>query len=164
MPQEPVIIDTTIIQVKSTTKDNYGNLIVTPVEGDDVRIAEKRKSLFDIFQEGATVKLFWAEYKQIKYVAKAELGASPPPGAEKPKPESTPKIDTGHVIAPPERGMWWKEIGENFRAGLFKKDGNTSETYLWGLYIKQMLSSLEITLPVKSKLVEEVKKIGGKED
>lgn len=69
------------------------------------------------------------------------------------------------IISGAEKGLWWKEVGENFRAGLFKKDDNANGTKLWNLYIKQMLASLEITLekevqPAKdSKLVAEVKKL-----
>ncbi len=51
------------------------------------------------------------------------------------------------VIAPQEKGMWWKEVGENFRVGLFKKDdteGNGST--LWRHYVTQMLTSLEIKI------------------
>ena len=80
MSPEPAIIDTTVIQVKSTTQDSYGNLIVTPVEGEDVKVSEKRKQLFDVFQPGNMVKLYWAEYMHKKYVARAEReeqGVSP---------------------------------------------------------------------------------------
>lgn len=73
MPTEPAIIDTSIISVKSSTKDNYNNLIVTPESGEPIKISEKRRGLFDIFQEGASIKLFWAEYMHKKYVARAEL-------------------------------------------------------------------------------------------
>lgn len=73
---------------------------------------------------------------------------------------------TPNVISPQEKGMFWKEIGENFRAGLFKKDDNAAGSYLWRAYVKQMLASLEITIPkqeVKSRLVEESKKLGAEE-
>ena len=72
-------------------------------------------------------------------------------------------------IAPQEKGMWWKEMGECFRAGLFKKDDNAAGTQLWQAYIKQMLSSLGITISKevqpakKSHLVEEAKKMGAVE-
>ncbi len=76
---EPAIIDTTVIQVKSTTKDTYGNLIVTPEVGEDFKIAAKREFLFEVFQEGRAVKLGWAEYMHRKYIARAELFDGKPP-------------------------------------------------------------------------------------
>jgi len=58
--------------------------------------------------------------------------------------------DPGEVtVAPQERGMWWKEVGENFRAGLFKKDDQGDGTLLWRAYIAQMLSSLNIKIERK---------------
>ena len=57
--------------------------------------------------------------------------------------------ETKGVIAPQERGMWWKEMGECFRVGLIKKDDNGTGTYLWKTYLKQMLSSLEITIEIE---------------
>jgi len=39
---EPVIIDTSVIQVKSASKDTYGNLSVTTMVGDVHKIGEKR--------------------------------------------------------------------------------------------------------------------------
>ena len=73
-------------------------------------------------------------------------------------------------INPQEKGMWWKEVGENFRAGLLKKD-NPAGKYLWQQYIKQMLASLEINIPKEevkteqkpSPLVEAAKKMGATE-
>jgi len=68
-------------------------------------------------------------------------------------------------IAPQERGMWWKEVGENFRAGLFKKDEGNGKI-LWDKYVKQMTTSLEINFkevqPGK-KLIEEAKRLGATE-
>ena len=63
--------------------------------------------------------------------------------------------------------FWWGEVGENFRTKLFNKnEGNGA--ILWEAYVKQMLSSLEITIPKKSKpagtLVEEAKKLGAVEE
>ena len=102
---EPQIIDTTVIQVKSTTTDIYNNLIVTPIEGEDIKVSVKRRSLFDIFQQGDTVKLFWAEYMHKKFVARAERETSPvSPSAEK-----IVSSETKHQIAPQERGISLKD-------------------------------------------------------
>ena len=56
--------------------------------------------------------------------------------------------------------FWWKEVGENFRAGLFKKDEGNGKK-LWELYVKQMTKSLEITFD--SAVVKEAKKLGAEE-
>ncbi len=44
--------------------------------------------------------------------------------------------------------FWWKEVGENFRAGLFKKDDGNG-ALLWKAYIAQMMVSLEIKIEKK---------------
>ena len=49
-----------------------------------------------------------------------------------------------------DKEFWWREVGENFRAGLFKK-GEGNGAFLWRAYIAQMLSSLEITIETKRK-------------
>jgi len=70
-------------------------------------------------------------------------------------------------VAPQERGMWWKEVGENFRAGLFKKDDGGAGEFLWKAYIKQMFISLELKYNKEVKeegyLTKEAKKLGAKE-
>ena len=106
--------------------------------------------------------------KSLELVVK--LATPAPHGAEYHKPpdrdDTPPPPQTKPEIAPQEKGMWWKEVGENFRAGLFKRDDNKDGAYLWKTYIKQMLSSLEIIIPKKevplekSKLVETAKKLG----
>ena len=151
MSPEPTIIDTSVIQVKSTTLDSYGNLIVTPEVGEDVRIGAKRNSLFDIFQQDRAVKLYWAEYQHRKYVARAELFDGKPPEEKRiepittnspisPSPESHKKF-----IAPEEKGMWWKELGEMLRAGDIDKTKPAGK-FLRDAYYAQMFSVLDITV------------------
>ncbi len=121
---EPVIINATVIQVKSTTKDTYGNLIVTPEVGEDIKIGVKRENLFEVFQEGRAVKLYWAEYMHKKYVARAELFDGLPPVEKRIKPITagveveplSPVVVKEHKSSP-ETGMWWKELGDMLRAG-----------------------------------------------
>ncbi len=70
-----------------------------------------------------------------------------PESSEKPV-SPTVESPVKREIPGPERGMWWHEVGDNFRAGLFLKDeGNGA--LLWKAYIAQMLSSLEITIKPK---------------
>ncbi len=180
---EPAIIDTTTIQVKSTTKDTYGNLIVTPMVGEDIKISEKRKSLFDIFQEGATVKLFWAEYMHKKYVARAEV--TEPTQTEtgvKPLTQQVSQESTGKVVIapqekPPKTEMSkddWAEKDKVTRKSIerqvalkaavefaaIKGSDDTAKVIATAKIFASFIAGEEI----KSKLVEEVKRIAeGKE-
>lgn len=52
-----------------------------------------------------------------------------------------------------EKTFWWREVGDNFRCGLFKKDEGNG-TLLWREYITQMLASLEITITKKGDKTE----------
>ena len=138
MSPEPAIIDSTTIQVKCTTKDNFGNLIVTPTDGDDVKISEKRKQLFDFFQQGNVVKLYWAEYMQKRYVAKAEVEQEAPKDYVV---KETKKSDP----APQAMGMWWKELGEMIRT----KDIDLSTPHgklLRSWYYAEMFRVLDIKI------------------
>lgn len=71
MSPEPQIIKTEDIIVKSTTKDNYGNLIVTSAEGKEYRVSKKRESLFSFFEPTANTHLQWAIYQNREYIANA---------------------------------------------------------------------------------------------
>lgn len=67
------------------------------------------------------------------------------PSAEQQVKETVPPAQpTNRFIAPEEKGMWWKEIGENFRTKLFDKDDKANGTLLWRAYILQMMTSLEL--------------------
>lgn len=164
---EPVIIDTTVIQVKSTAKDSYGNLVVTPTEGKDIKLSEKRNALFDIFQQGRTVKLFWAEYMHKKYVSRAELFNGKPP-AEKQVEELTARVGAEPLPkAPehkssPETGMWWGQLGEMLRCGDIDKTTAEGKHYR-KTYYTEMNRVLGITFkevqPAKKTLLSEAKKL-----
>ena len=63
----------TIIKVALTRTDEYGNLWVTPAGGGaEVKIGEKRKTLFPLFQQGNTLSLHWETYKDKPYVKDAK--------------------------------------------------------------------------------------------
>ncbi len=158
---EPQIIDTTVIQVKSTTKDGYGNLIVTPIEGDDIKVSEKRSHLFDIFQQGATVKLLWAEYMHKKYVARAELGEASQASAEELvaplKKEPRPMLSTDDTKIRSMAIAYAKDL-------VVAKIIELKDMAVYAnRFIDYILNVKKEVQPAKSKLVEEAKKIGGKE-
>ncbi len=174
MPPEPAIIDTTVIQVKSTTKNTYGDLIVTPTVGEDVKIGNKRSNLFDVFQEGRAVKLYWAEYMHKKYVSKAELFDGKPPIGKQ-----VEQITTGKGVpsiaetvtrcehkSSPETGMWWGQMGEMLRCGDI--DLETPEgKHLRNAYYAEMLRVLGINIKevasAKHNLKDEAVKLGATE-
>ena len=54
-------------------------------------------------------------------------------------------------ISPQEKGMFWKEVGENFRAKLFDKDDGANGSLLWRAYMTQMFTSLEIKFEKKGE-------------
>jgi len=168
---EPAIIDTTIIQVKSTTKNTYGDLIVTPTVGEDIKIGNKRSNLFDVFQEDRAVKLYWAEYMHKKYVARAELFDGKPPEDKQVEQitagKGTPSIAETQAKnehkSSPETGMWWNQLGEMLRCGDIDK--NTPQGKIMrNAYYTEMLRVLGINVKEVSKgLVEEAKKLGATE-
>jgi hypothetical protein len=131
------------ITVETTQQDTFHNLIVTTKAGNTFKVnGEKRAHLFPVFQPGASVIVGYSEYMNKEYVAEANSAGTvvetdKPVQPEK-KPESKP-----HETAPQERGMWWKEVGENFRSGLFKKDEGNGKL-LWKAYVAQMLTVLDI--------------------
>jgi len=150
---EPQIIDTSVITVKSTTKDQYGNLIVSPIEGADFKIASKRNNLFEVFQQGRAVKLFWAEYQHHKYVANAEFfdgkppaekqvapitaGVSPQPLQAKttpPKAESNISDRDSRI----EEAVWWKELGNRIGDGSIDRDFPNTMVKVKSQYYKKL--------------------------
>jgi hypothetical protein len=56
------------VNVTSTQKDPYGNLIVNGT----LKVGKKREPLFDVFQPGAEVKIGYASYMNKDYIATAE--------------------------------------------------------------------------------------------
>ena len=79
----------TIIKVALTRTDEYGNLWVTPAGGGvEVKIGEKRNSLFPLFQQGNTVSLHWETYKDKPYVKDAkQIVGEPAQPAKLPVPQ-----------------------------------------------------------------------------
>ncbi len=150
---EPAIIDTTVITVKSTTKDTYGNMIVTPTVGDDFRVGVKRESLFELFQENRAVKLYWAEYQHKKYVAKAELFDGTPPIEKQIEPitagvKSTTKPPTRSEEI--EEMVWWKLLGD----AIFTKDIDVTKPegkLIRDAFYVKMLSVLDIKIKKEVK-------------
>jgi len=143
------------ITVAHAQQNQYGDLIVKTKAGNELKVGKKRQHLFDIFQPGTEVIVGFSSYMNKEYINEAAQASQVVSTDTPVKKESDHLvIDVKEAvkmnIAPQEKGMWWKEVGENFRAGLFKKDeGNGA--LLWTAYIAQMLSSLEITIETKRK-------------
>jgi hypothetical protein len=72
MPQ-PKIIKSDIIVVASAKLNDYGDLIVTDMSGNQIKISKKREHLHELFQEGMAVELYYASYMDKLYVADAKL-------------------------------------------------------------------------------------------
>lgn len=116
----------TVIVVGVTETDEYGNLWVTPAgDGDKVKIAAKRNKLHPLFEQGKAVMLHWETYMNKPYISDAKPVEGELPDAIKPDkilPEHQDEIDKALPIAPQERGMCLKEVGEGIRSGQLEKD------------------------------------------
>jgi len=116
------------------------------------RIKKNRTSAVELIKNnpGKAVSLNYGSYMNKEYIHTVDLvGDKLPPGVEPPKDMTPPRGIP--QIAPQEKGMWWKEVGENFRAGLFKKDDDGNGALLWRAYVTQMLASLEINIKSKKE-------------
>ncbi len=148
---EPAIIDTSVITVKSTTKNTYGDLIVTPTEGEDIKVGVKREQYFDVFQQGRAVKLFWAEYMHKKYVAKAELFDGKPPEAKRVEPITAGKgVEPLKTYAPQEIGMWYNNLGNRIGDGSLARDYPKAHVKIAAQYYKKMSEVLGIDFKSES--------------
>lgn len=130
----------TVIVVGVTRIDEYGNLWVTPQGGgDEVKIAKKREKLHPLFQQGVAVLCHWETYMNKPYISDAKLveGELPPPVT----PETVP-VPGVKTTAPQERGMWWKQLGDDLRSGHIDK--STTMGKAWRLfYFAEMTRVLE---------------------
>ena len=92
-------MEDTIIKVGITREDDYGNMWVTPEGGGkEVKIGEKRKNLFPLFQQGNTVSLHWETYKNKPYVSDAKQIVGEPV-LPKPQPAQRESFDREAAIA-----------------------------------------------------------------
>lgn len=85
---ETKIVRTEVITVQSTTKNQYGDLLVTDTQGKEHKIGVKRSALHDVFQTGAEVKLGIGNYQNHDYIATAEQTGNHSPTAT-PSPTAT---------------------------------------------------------------------------
>jgi len=123
---------------------------VTGITGDGrpttKSVFDNLKDKWELLKENATLDFTMVQKGQfwnVTDIKPIELSSPTEPGMLE-------EHERKRFVSPEERGMWWKEVGENFRAGLFKKDeGNGA--LLWRTYIAQMLSSLEITIERKEE-------------
>ena len=135
----------TIIVVGVTEKDGYGNLWVTPKgDGDRVKIGVKREGLHHLFEQGKAIILHWETYMNKPYVADAKLVEGELPQPEKPTPQAEPITQ----IAPQERGMWWKQLGDDLRSGHIDKSAPQGKL-LRSAYFAEMFRVLNIKIKDK---------------
>ena len=116
-------------QGKSHKKVTLGDSQVLKVkQGREGMLKEK----WGLLKEGVAVKFMMQDYTnpngvKFPFVADIETveGNLPPPQQPQVLPEHQEVIGRASdsaPIAPQEQGMWFKEIGELYRAGLIKKD------------------------------------------
>ena len=146
-----------LITVESVTKNQYGDLLVN----GKLKVSNKRHQLFDVFQTGAEVKLGWSSYMNKEYIASAEQTGTHTipkvsPVTESPKNSETPSATVLHKLSS-------DDIRNRSVAVSYSKDLVVSgiidlkEIFT---YADKFLNYI-LNQEVKSKLVEEVKKIDG---
>ena len=111
--------------------DDYGNYRFKDKSGKEHKIGTKREDFDELCKliddnPDRAVSLEYDEYKGRSYIVGVKLleietqdeSRIPTPPAEATSGPAKP----GQEFAPQEIGMWWKEIGENIRAGITKYD------------------------------------------
>jgi hypothetical protein len=146
-----------LITVESVTKNQYGDLLVN----GKLKVSNKRHQLFDVFQTGAEVKLGWSSYMNKEYIASAEQTGT----------HTIPKRVVSTNVESPQKS-------ETSSATVLHKTDDIRNRSVAVSYSKDLVVSGIIDLKeiftyadkflnyilnqeVKSKLVEEVKKIDG---
>jgi len=88
------------ITVESSEHNQYGDLIVQTVAGNEYKVSKKRAQLFAVFQDGAEVVIGWSSYMDKEYIAEATpasqvVSANTPITPEKPKEHEAEKVKEG---------------------------------------------------------------------
>ena len=138
-----------VVVINTVSNNSYGDLLFTDKGGGEYKISDKRVKHFEgIILPDTAVKLSFAlSSRGTEYIHKAVAVAGElPPQAPKLKPEQ-PKEKPSEV-APQERGMWWKEVGEMIRAGKISSD-KPEGALMIRAYYAQMFTSLGIELKDK---------------
>jgi hypothetical protein len=145
------------ITVQTVEKNQYGDLLVN----GKIKIGNKRSNLFDVFQPGAEVKVGYASYMNKEYIASAEqTGTHVIPKIEVPViDKAIPAKDN----ATPLHKLSSDDIRNRSVAISYSKDLVVSGIIDLKEITKYADKFLDYILnqEVKSKLVEEVKKIDG---
>lgn len=129
-----------IIGIISTVEDDAyqgkAHKKVTLEDGQVLKVKYGRegflKAKWGLLQEGKAIKFTMKEFTKddgvkIPFVSDIATELKPPQSDQNVLDEHQEVIDksgakTSTPIAPQEQGMWFKEIGELYRAGLIKKD------------------------------------------
>ena len=148
----------TEIVVESVRDDEYGNRWVTPQGGGaEIKIAEKRGALHELFQQGNTVSLKWDSYtnkekKTFTYVADAKLVSGetktkagiPPPCPKPGYPPVDARTDDIH------NQVAYKIAGGVFaayvKAGRFEKASPTEIGAKIGVIAKEIKATMEMKI------------------
>ena len=149
--------------VDHSTKNQYGDLIVTSKAGNEYKVGNKREQLFPTFQPDTEVVVGYASYMNREYIAEATpstqlVSADTAIQEEKPKAEAPKPLPKHEAERPKEtyqsgqtEGMWWKELGAMLRQGppvgidLTKPMGKALRT----AYYAAMLNALPIQMERK---------------
>lgn len=126
------ITRTDVIVVDTIGSDSYGNLNFTDKAGKEYKVGVKRLKYFEnIIKPEMAVQLSYAMSTFGKeYIYKAELvsGKLPTPTSEAPQSQTSPvkkempQEVSKTAIAPQEKGMFIKELGEMIRSNTFKRE------------------------------------------
>lgn len=148
MPDPPKIERRKVFTVAHAQLNSYGDLMVTDTENNEYKIGNKRSQLHELFQTDAVVEVGYSSYKDREYIAVAHPfeGVAPTQNPTPPVEASKPK-----VIAPQEKGLWCKELGEMLRG----KDIDTTTAHgklLRAWYYTEMFRVLEIEFKEKGEV------------
>ncbi len=120
-----------IVVIDEVGENEYGALTWTDKAGKEYKVKQERRKYFDeIIKPNLAVELRFSEYKGNEYVYSAKLVSDlmPPPPSEalehkiEASKKETPSELLKQAIAPQEKGLWIKELGEMIRSNTFKKD------------------------------------------
>ncbi len=152
MANEVEITRKQVIVVGEVSQNSYGDLTFTDKEGKGYKVGAKRRQYFDIIQPGVAVQLNYAVYMKKEYIYNATQVTDAIPEqapqlhsvqAPKPPPQATKSIpslpqEKNREIAPVERGMWLKEMGNRIGDGSIDKDFPNTAVRIKAQYYKMM--------------------------
>ena len=167
---EAIITRTAIITVDAVGSNTYGDMTFTDKSGGQYKISAKRKQYFEnVIAPGAAIQLSYSSFKGKEYVYSATQVKDILPGKplQAPEPISSPIEETGGrkplgtKDEQIEKAVWVKELGECIRAGIMEDTWAKAYKHAYFIEMGRVMGikSKEVQ-PLKSRLVEEAKKLG----